>query len=74
MSRILDMLQKEEPNYHPLVAIHRLTKETEDQRLQFDCHRTIAKYVESERRSIEVKTEDGAELVHLHINLGNDVD
>lgn len=69
MARILEMLQKEEANYHPLVAIHRLSSTTQDDRLAFDCHRTIAKYVESERRSIEIKTEDGAELVNLNIKV-----
>jgi hypothetical protein len=69
--RILEMLQKEEENYHPLVAIHRISAKTEDQRLAFDCHRTIAKYVEAERKSIDIKTEDGAELVHLTIDVGD---
>lgn len=67
MSRILSLLQKEEVDYHPLVSIHRLSARTQDERLEFDCHKTIAKYVESERRSVEIKTEDGAELVHLNI-------
>lgn len=73
MSRILDMLQKEEENYHPLVAIHGISRRCgEDLRLELDCHRTIAKYVEAERKSIDVKTEDGAELVHLIINVGDE--
>lgn len=71
-SRILDLLQKEDKDYHPLVSIHRLSAKTQDERLQFDCHRTIAKYVEAERKSIDVKTEDGAELIRLNINIGED--
>ena len=72
MSRILDLLQREEADYHPLVSIHRISAKTQDDRLAYDCHRTIAKYVESERRSIEIKTEDGAELVNLNIMIDGD--
>lgn len=72
MSRILDMLQKEEAGYHPLVSIHRISVKTQDDRLAYDCHRTIAKYVESERRSIEIKTDDGAELINLNILVDRD--
>ena len=72
MSRILEMLQQEEANYHPLIAIHRISgRAGEDLRLQLDCHRTIAKYVEAERKAIDIKTEDGAELIHLKINVGD---
>lgn len=72
MSRILTMLQKVEPDYHPLVAILKIAKSPDaidDLRLQMDCHAKIAKYVEAERRSIDVKTEDGAELVKLNIKI-----
>ena len=70
MSRILEMLQTQEENYHPLMSIHRIALRTDDDRLQLDCHRAIAKYVEAERKAIDIKTEDGAELVHLKINVG----
>ena len=73
-NRILEMLQKEEADYHPLVAIHRLAKKTDDERLMFDCHKTLASYVESQRRSVEIKSEDGSELVHLSINIGGEED
>lgn len=72
MSRILNMLRTpEDPEYHPLVAIKNIADRagTED-RLEFDCHRTIAKYVEAERKSIDIKTEDGAELIRLSVSLG----
>ena len=72
MSRILEMLREGDANYHPLVAIKGIASRTIDERLEFDCHKTIAKYVESERRSIEVKTEDGAELINMRINLSNE--
>jgi hypothetical protein len=73
MSRILEMLQAKVPEYHPLVSILEISQgEHADGRLQLDCHKTIAKYVESERRSVEIKTEDGAELVHLRISVDED--
>lgn len=71
MSRVLEMLQAVEPGYHPLVSILRIARKSgEDLRLELDCHRTIVKYVEAERKSIDIKTEDGAELVRLNINVG----
>lgn len=75
MSRILSLLQKEAGGeYHPLVAILQIAKKTDDQRLEYDCHKTLATYVESQRRSVEIKSEDGSELVHLSINIGGDDD
>jgi hypothetical protein len=55
---LLGMLQKEYPSYHPLVSIARIAHDsTADLKLQFECHKTIAKYVEPELKSIEVKGE-----------------
>lgn len=55
---LLGMIQKQFPNYHPLVAIAEIAHNGEaDLKLQFECHRTIAKYVEPELKSIEVKSE-----------------
>lgn len=55
---LLGMLQKEYPNYHPLVSIARIAHDqAADLKLQFECHKTIAKYVEPELKSIEVKGE-----------------
>lgn len=55
---LLGMLQKEFPSYHPLIAIARIAHRGDaDLKLQFDCHKTIAKYVEPEIKSIEVKGE-----------------
>jgi hypothetical protein len=69
------MLQAEDPSYHPLKSILRIaTEESSDNRLKFDCHRTIARYVESERKSVEIKSADGAELVHMVIDIGEDSD
>ena len=70
-NRIIEMLQEASGNsqYHPLVSILEISDRTEDDRLAFDCHKTIAKYVESERRSIDIKSQDGYELVNLVVNL-----
>lgn len=57
-SAILAAIQKFYPEYHPLVSIahiaHAQDKDV-DARLRFDCHRVIAKYVEPELKSLEVK-------------------
>lgn len=55
---LLGMIQKEYPNYHPLVSIARIAHHNDaDLELQFKCHQTIAKYVEPELKSLEVKGE-----------------
>lgn len=55
---LLGMIQKEFPSYHPLTSIARIAHHGDaDLKLQFECHRTIAKYVEPELKSIEVKGE-----------------
>lgn len=60
---LLGMLQKEYPAYHPLLSIARIAHDQgADLKLQFECHRTIAKYVEPELKSLEVK----GELGHRH--------
>lgn len=61
--QLLGMIQKEFPAYHPLLSIARIAHSSEaDLKLQFECHKTIAKYVEPEIKSIEVK----GELGHRH--------
>jgi len=74
MSRLLDMLQERKAGYHPMVSILDLTDECQedDYRLKLDCHKTLLKYVEAERRSIELKSEDGSELIKLVINVDGD--
>jgi len=55
---LLGMIQAEFPSYHPLIAIARIAHLGDaDLKLQFECHRTIAKYVEPELKSLEVKGE-----------------
>jgi len=74
MGRILDMLQERKPGYHPLVSILELTDEcmVDDHRLKLDCHKAIAKYVEAERKSVDIKSEDGSELIKLIINVDDE--
>lgn len=61
--QLLGMIQKEFPSYHPLLSIARIAHSDQaDLKLQFECHKTIAKYVEPEIKSIEVK----GELGHRH--------
>ena len=55
-SQVLDAIRRHYPDYHPLVSIAHLAHNTmSDPRLQFDCHRVIAKYVEPELKSLEVR-------------------
>lgn len=55
-SHVLDAIRQHYPEYHPLVSIAHLAHDvTSDPRLKFDCHRVIAKYVEPELKSLEVR-------------------
>lgn len=55
---LLGMIQKEFPSYHPLISIARIAHHGDaDLKTQLECHKTIAKYVEPELKSIEVKGE-----------------
>ena len=55
---LLGMIQKEFPNYHPLISIARIAHHGDaDLKTQLECHKTIAKYVEPELKSIGVKGE-----------------
>jgi len=55
-SRVLDAIRMYYPDYHPLVSIAHIAHTVpNDPRLQFDCHKTIAQYVEPALKSLEVK-------------------
>jgi hypothetical protein len=55
---LLGMIQKEFPSYHPLISIARIAHhDGADLKVQLECHKTIAKYVEPELKSLEVKGE-----------------
>lgn len=56
--QLLGMLQSQFPNYHPLISIAKIAHHGDaDLKLQFECHKTIAKYVEPELKTVEVKGE-----------------
>lgn len=53
---ILAMIREKYPEYHPLVALADMAHQAGmEDRIRFQCHQTIAKYVEPELKSIEVK-------------------
>lgn len=55
-SSVLLAIQQFYPGYHPLISIAQLAHSSAaDPRLQFDCHKAIAKYVEPELKSLEVR-------------------
>lgn len=56
--QLLDAIRLKYPNYHPLIAIAEIAHSDQaDLELQFQCHKTIAKYIEPELKAIEVKNE-----------------
>lgn len=55
---LLDLIRREFPSYHPLLSIARIAhNDKADLKLQFECHKTIAKYIEPELKSVEIKGE-----------------
>lgn len=55
-SLLLSEIRRRYPNYHPILAIVDIAHNSEASLdLQFNCHKTVAKYVEPELKSIEVK-------------------
>jgi hypothetical protein len=53
--RVLALLQEEYPEYHPLIGVARIAHTTDDERLKFDCHKTLCEYVEPKLKSVEVQ-------------------
>jgi len=73
-STILSAIQERYPNYHPLLAIAEIAHTPGvDVELAFQCHKTIAKYVEPELKSIEVK-QDLQAKTYLKISLFEDAE
>lgn len=55
-SLLLMEVRKRYPNYHPVIAMVDIAHHADASLdLQFNCHKTIAKYIEPELKSIEVK-------------------
>lgn len=56
----LKLVQREFPEYHPLIALARLahkTQVTEDPKLELAVHQTLLPYVQPKLSSVEVKTD-----------------
>jgi hypothetical protein len=54
----LDLVQREFPTYHPLIALARLAHRqevTDDPKLELEVHKTILPYVTPKLSSVEVK-------------------
>lgn len=57
----LSIVQREYPDYHPLISLARLAHKEEviaDPKLELEVHKTILPYVQPKLSSVEVKTED----------------
>lgn len=57
----LDLVRREYPEYHPLIALARLAHKEEviaDPKLELEVHRTILPYVAPKLSSVEVKTDN----------------
>lgn len=55
--RILELVQQAHPGYHPVVAMATLAFASEDEAIQLNCHKEIAKYTVAVDRFVEVKSE-----------------
>lgn len=57
-SILLAEIRKRWPNYHPVLSMVEIAhNERADLKLQFECHKAVAKYIEPELKSIEVKAD-----------------
>lgn len=66
--RLLGLIQKEFPNYHPVIAIARIAHhEDADLKLQLEAHKAVAKYVEPELKSVEVRNTLDARMVRVSL-------
>lgn len=77
-SAVLDMIQQKYPGYHPLMAIADIANNTEKDTgitwdLRYQCHKTIARFVEPELKTIEVKQTDTRRQVTISL-FGEDPD
>lgn len=60
-STAIDLIQREFPDYHPLVSLARLAHRvdvTQDARLEFEVHKAILPYVTPKLSAIEVTTKN----------------
>lgn len=80
-SKILEMIQKKHPGYHPLVSLAEIALEDDvngeplhDVKVRVDCHKVITKYVEPELRSIEIQGNVSADFGLLRVTILDDED
>lgn len=67
-NRILDMIQAKYPGYHPLMSIAEIAHNPDPNitwELRHQCHKTIAKYVESELKSVQIESTDNRPRVTI---------
>ena len=58
-TQLMRMIQAEFPEYHPIMALARLAHSSNaSPELQFNCHKTVAKYIVPELKSVEVRMND----------------
>lgn len=74
---VLAMIQQKYPGYHPLMSIAEIAHSTDPQidwELRFQCHKTIAKYVEPELKSVTTINGDDRRRVTISMFGDNDID
>lgn len=55
-SMLLAEIRKKYPNYHPVIAMVDIAHDEDASlELQYNCHKTVAKYIEPELKNVEVK-------------------
>ncbi|MDJ0952464.1 MAG: hypothetical protein QNJ81_02170 [Acidimicrobiia bacterium] len=52
--KVLALLQEQFPSYHPLIGVAKIAHSTDDERLEFDCHKVLSEFVEPKLKSVEV--------------------
>ena len=67
-NHLLEMLQKEFRQYHPVIAMAKMAHETNvEDNIRFNCHKEIARYIEPQLKSVEVKGSVKADFGTLRV-------
>ena len=68
--KILDLIREKHPNYHPLLSLADIAHDKNaNLKLQAECHTTIARYTESQLKSVEVKAEVEADFGVMSVRI-----
>ncbi len=68
--KILDLIREKHPNYHPLLSLADIAhNDGANLKLQAECHTTIARYTESQLKSVEVKAEVSADFGVMSVRI-----